>query len=142
MISIKPRNTPPLTDCPWQDILVQLSYALHSITSQSTIYLPSMENIRRTHETGFGRPDLARVNWFVLPNTLFDFSFRRESRFHNSFRWIWIPCWGRGYRSSSLSGSSGERWYGRDGRDGRDDGFGSLGLALRKFLAFVLELKR
>ena len=44
-----------------------------------------------------------------------------------------------GYRSSSLPGSSGEGGY---GRYGGDDGFGSLGLALRNFLAFVLELKR
>ena len=44
-----------------------------------------------------------------------------------------------GYGSSSLPGPSGERWY---GRDGGDDGFGSLGLALRNLLAFVFELKR
>lgn len=40
-------------------------------------------------------------------------------------------------QSSSLPGPSGES---RNGRDGRDDGLGALGLALRKFLAFVLEL--
>ena len=41
------------------------------------------------------------------------------------------------YQSSALPGASGES---RDGGHGRDDGLGSLGLALREFLAFVLEL--
>ena len=43
-----------------------------------------------------------------------------------------------GIVSSSLPRPSGE---GRYSRYGGYDGLGSLGLALRKFLAFVLELK-
>lgn len=41
------------------------------------------------------------------------------------------------YESSSLPRPSGESW---NGGDGGYDGLGALGLALRKFLAFVLEL--
>ena len=55
------------------------------------------------------------------------------------FQWGGFYVGNLGCRSSSLPGSSGERWY---GGYGGDDGFGSLGLTLRNFLAFVLELKR